>query len=60
MTPTDTTPCFTLFDVLKSRGGISYKDTAAMVLSGKPLSDGRSPVSRVDDRTWVSLSLIHI
>lgn len=59
MTPTDTTPCFTLFDVLKSRGGISYKDTAAMVLSGKPLSDGRSPVSRVDDRTWVSRAVVH-
>lgn len=59
MTPTDTTPCFTLFDVLKSHGGISYKDAASMVLSGKPLSDGRSPVGRVGDRTWVSRFVVH-
>lgn len=53
------TPCSTLFALMKRKGGISYKDLASMVLSSKPLSDGRSPASRVDDRTWVSRFVVH-
>lgn len=53
------TPCATLFSMMKRRGGISYKDLAAMILSSKPLSDGRSPASRVNDRTWVSRFVVH-
>ena len=53
------TPCAVLFDTMKRQGHISYKNTAALILSGRPLSDGRSPVSRVDDRTWVSRFVVH-
>lgn len=53
------TPCSVLFDMMKRKGGISYKQTASLILSGRPLSDGRSPVSRVGDRTWVSRFVVH-
>lgn len=53
------TPCAVLFDTMKRQGHISYKDTAALILSGRSLSDGRSPASRVDDRTWVSRFVVH-
>lgn len=53
------TPCFVLFETMKKRGGISYKELASIILSGKPLSDGRSPVSRIDDRSWVSRFIVH-
>lgn len=53
------TPCSVLFDTMKRQGGISYKSTASLILSGRPLSDGRSPASRVDDRTWVSRFVVH-
>lgn len=53
------TPCAVLFDTMKRAGGISYKELAGLILSGKPLSDGRSPVSRVNDRTWVSRFVVH-
>lgn len=59
MSSTPTTPCSVLFDTMKRQGGISYKNTAALILSGRPLSDGRSPASRVDDRTWVSRFVVH-
>ena len=59
MTPSDVTPCSAMFGILKRRGGISYKELAGLILSGKPLSDGRSPVSRVNDRTWVSRFIVH-
>lgn len=59
MTPADHTPCSAMFGILKRRGGISYKELAGLILSGKPLSDGRSPVSRVNDRTWVSRFIVH-
>ena len=59
MAASNPTPCTVLFSVMKRYGGISYKELAGLVLSGKPLSDGRSPVSRVNDRTWVSRFIVH-
>lgn len=53
------TPCGVLFDVLKRRGGISHKELAQILLSERPLSDGRSPASRAFDRTWVSHYVVH-
>lgn len=53
------TPCSALFSAMKKLGGISYKELASLILSGRPLSDGRSPVSRVHDRTWVSRFVVH-
>lgn len=44
---------------MKKRGGISYKELAGLILSGKPLSDGKSPVSRINDRTWISRFIVH-
>lgn len=59
MTSSGHTPCSAMFDILKRHGGISYKELAGLILSGKPLSDGRSPASRVNDRTWVSRFIVH-
>lgn len=59
MAATTATPCSVLFSILKRRGGISYKELAGLILSGKPLSDGKSPVSRINDRTWVSRFVVH-
>ena len=53
------TPCGALFDVMKKHGGMSYKEFAGLILSNRPLSDGRSPASRVGDRTWVSRFVVH-
>ena len=59
MSASVSTPCLVLFDTMKRCGGISYKELAGLILSGKPLSDGRSPASRVNDRTWVSRFIVH-
>lgn len=59
MLSSNPTPCTVLFGVMKRCGKISYKELAGLILSGKPLSDGRSPVSRVNDRTWVSRFIVH-
>lgn len=50
----DLTPCGVLFDVFKRKGGISHKELAGLILSDRPLSDGRSASSRAADRTWLS------
>lgn len=59
MRTTDQTPCGALFDVLKRIGGINHKELATLILSERPLPDGRSPVSRANDRTWVSRFIVH-
>lgn len=59
MTASANTPCAVLFSTLKKMGGITYKELAGLILSGKPLSDGRSPVSRINDRTWISRFIVH-
>lgn len=53
------TPASVLFDLMKRHYGISHKELASIILSGRPLSDGRSPASRVSDRTWVSRFVVH-
>lgn len=59
MAPSQPTPCSEFFGFMKKHGGISYKDLAKMILSGHPLSDGQSPASRVNDRSWVSRYVVH-
>ena len=59
MRSSELTPCGAPFDVLKRYGGVSHKELAAMILSERPLLDGRSPASRASDRTWVSRSIVH-
>lgn len=59
MAPAEPTPCNVFFSIMKKYGGISYKDMAGMILSSKPLIDGKSPVSRANDRSWVSRFIIH-
>ncbi len=59
MAPSQPTPCSEFFCFMKKHGGISYKDLAKMILSGHPLSDGQSPASRVNDRSWVSRYVVH-
>lgn len=59
MSKEELTPCGVLFDMMKRYGGISNKKLAAMMLSGKPLSDGVSPVSRINDRAWLSRFVVH-
>lgn len=53
------TPIGALFDLMKRRGGISYKVLASCILSDKPLFGGVSPVSRADDRSWISRYIVH-
>lgn len=48
------TPCGAMFDIFKRTAHISHIDLCAMVLSTRPLSDGRSPASRATDRSWIS------
>ncbi len=55
----DLTPCEALFDIMKRYGGIINKELASLILSGRPLSDGISPVSRTDDKTWLSRFVVH-
>lgn len=59
MAASQPTPCSEFFGLMKKRGKISYKDMAKMILSGRPLSDGQSPASRVNDRSWVSRFVVH-
>ena len=59
MSPADTTPTAVLFQLMKQRAGLSHKELASLILSGKPLADGRSPQSRIADRTWVSRFIVH-
>ena len=59
MAKTPSTPLGALFSILKRHGHISYKDLAALILSEKPLMGGASPISRVNDRTWISRYLVH-
>lgn len=55
----ENTPCAALFDMMKRYGGISYKELASLILSGKPLFDGISPASRIEDRSWLSRFVVH-
>lgn len=53
------TPCGALFGIMKRYGEISNKELASMILSGRPLADGVSPISRINDRAWLSRFIVH-
>lgn len=59
MTSNYDTPAAVLFDLMKRYGGVSNRELGAMLLSGRPLADGHSPQSRVEDRTWLSRFVVH-
>ncbi len=59
MTANELTPCGAMFEILKKHAGVSHKELAVLILSERPLSDGRSPMSRAHDRAWVSRFVVH-
>ena len=48
------TPCGAMFDIFKRAAHLSHIELCGLVLSSRPLADGRSPQSRAADRSWVS------
>jgi hypothetical protein len=56
---TQDTPSSVLYQDLKTFGGISNKDAARILLSGKVAAGGRAPRDRVDDRTFLSREVVH-
>lgn len=59
MSEESTTPLSVLFDLVRRQADVSNKELASIILSGKPLADGRSPRSRIGDRTWMSRYIVH-
>lgn len=59
MAKNEATPCYVLFEMMKKYGGISNKDLASIILSGKPMFNGVSPASRAQDRTWLSRFIVN-
>lgn len=59
MGESEPTPCGVMFDLLKTGGGIKHNELAEIVLSGRRLADGRSPVSHASDRSWLSRFVVH-
>ena len=55
---TELTPCGAMFDIFKRAAHLSHIDLCGLVLSSRPLSDGRSPQSRASDRSWVSRFIV--
>lgn len=52
-------PRLVMFDAFKEFGSLSYKELAGIILSDRLVCDGRSPRSRVEDKTWVSRYIVH-
>lgn len=52
------TPCGAMFDIFKRHAHISHIDLCNLVLSTRPLADGRSAASRASDRSWVSRFIV--
>ena len=52
------TPCGAMFDIFKRSARVSHIDLCGMVLSSRPLSDGRSAASRASNRSWVSRFIV--
>lgn len=59
MTSSNKTPCTVFFDTLKKYAGLSYKETASLILSTKSQPGTMSPASRAEDRTWLSRYIVH-
>jgi len=55
---TELTPCGAMFDIFKRTAHLSHIDLCGLVLSSRPLSDGRSAASRAADRSWVSRFIV--
>lgn len=55
----DHTPSEVLFSTLKRKGGIPHQELASLILSTRPLNDGRSPIEHAKDRTWLSHVIVH-
>lgn len=52
------TPCGAMFDIFKRAAHLSHIELCGLVLSSRPLADGRSPQSRAADRSWVSRFIV--
>lgn len=52
------TPCGAMFDIFKRAAHLSHIELCSLVLSSRPLADGRSPQSRAADRSWVSRFIV--
>ena len=52
------TPCGAMFDIFKRYAHITHLDLCGLILSDRPLSDGRSAASRASDRSWVSRFIV--
>ena len=51
------TPCGAMFDIFKRAAHLSHTELCGLVLSSRPLADGRSPQSRAADRSAQSHGL---
>ena len=47
-----------MFDIFKRAAHLSHIELCGLVLSSRPLADGRSPQSRAADRSWVSCFIV--
>lgn len=52
-------PCGALFGFLKKHGHIKHAEAASLLLSGKPLADGKSALSRAEEPTWLSRFIVN-
>ena len=52
-------PCGALFDFLKKYGRIKHSEAAVLLLSGKPLADGKSALTRASEPTWLSRFIVN-
>lgn len=53
------TPCGALFSFLKREGGITHRELAGLILSERPLPNGRTPRDLARDRSWLSHAVVH-
>ncbi len=53
------TPCSYAYGDLKEFGGIKYKDAAEIMLSSRTILNGRSPRSRIGERSFLSRTIVH-
>lgn len=58
--PSAATPRLVMFEVFRRFAGLSFKGTARLLLSDRPLGEGPSPIARADaSRTWMSREVVH-
>lgn len=58
--PSAATPRLVMFEVFRRFAGLSFKGTAKLLLSDRPLGEGPSPIARADaSRTWMSREVVH-